>query len=90
MKRLYKKRTCEKVLLNLQRKEPVKVDLTEAIYMIIASWWQMLPPTIKKCFQKAGFIRRTDRVPADENEPVCVDERFFDLVNNHAVSETHF
>ncbi|KAL1480012.1 hypothetical protein MTO96_051387 [Rhipicephalus appendiculatus] len=58
--------------------------------MVTASWWQVKPSTIQKCFQKAGFIRdRSIDVPADDgnDQPVSADEVWSDLVNNHVVSE---
>ncbi|KAL1442381.1 hypothetical protein MTO96_030837 [Rhipicephalus appendiculatus] len=58
--------------------------------MVTASWWQVKPSTIQKCFQKAGFIRdRSIDVPADDgnDQPVSADEVWSDLVNNHVISE---
>ncbi|KAL1476788.1 hypothetical protein MTO96_018207 [Rhipicephalus appendiculatus] len=58
--------------------------------MVTASWWQVKPSTIQKCFQKAGFTRdRSIDVPADDgnDQPVSADEVWSDLVNNHVVSE---
>lgn len=91
VKALYKKRICEQVLLHLQRKEPLKVDLRAAIDMIMAAWWQVKPSTIKKCFEKEGFIRNhgTD-VPTDDSDdqPVCADEVWSEYITNHVVSES--
>ncbi|KAG0414366.1 hypothetical protein HPB47_008495 [Ixodes persulcatus] len=57
VKALYKKRMCERVVLKLQREEPLKVDLRAAINRITASWWQVKATTIQKCFRNAGFVR---------------------------------
>ncbi|KAH6923528.1 hypothetical protein HPB50_002150 [Hyalomma asiaticum] len=59
--------------------------------MVTASWWQVKPSTIKKCFEKAGFIRdRCTDAPADDgdDQPVSADEVWSDLINNHVVSES--
>lgn len=59
--------------------------------MVTASWWQVKPSTIKKCFEKACFVRdRGTDAPADDDndERVSVDEVWSDLVRNNVFSET--
>ncbi|KAH7976276.1 hypothetical protein HPB52_010561 [Rhipicephalus sanguineus] len=76
-----------------KRKEPLKVDLRAAIDMVAASWWQVKPSTIKKCFEKAGFISdRCADAPADDGDDqpgVLVGRQVWsDLIKNHVVSES--
>ncbi|KAG0430313.1 hypothetical protein HPB47_022802 [Ixodes persulcatus] len=88
---LYKKRTCKRVVLKLQRDEPLKVDLRGAIDMITASWWQVKATTIQKCFRNAGFVRdvgnsedadvRSDAI----DEAIRANDVWSDLVENHFV-----
>lgn len=87
----YRKRICERVVLSLQRKEPLKVNLWGAIDMITASWWQTKASTISKCFRKAGFVRCDDApVALDEPSDDAVDttDVWSDLVSNEFVSAT--
>ncbi|KAH7987862.1 hypothetical protein HPB52_024540 [Rhipicephalus sanguineus] len=79
------------MLMGWEWKKPLKVDLRAAIDIVTASWWQVTPSTIKKCFEKVGFIRnRGTNVPVDDgdDQPVSVDEVWSDLVTNHIVTES--
>ncbi|XP_037529357.1 tigger transposable element-derived protein 6-like [Rhipicephalus sanguineus] len=88
----YKRRICERLLINIQRDQPMKVHLRNAIDMVTASWWQIKPSTIAKCFAKAGFVRNTaagdrDTTNDDDDEAVDVDDVWSDLMRNNIVGQ---
>lgn len=95
----YKRRICERVLINLQRDEAMKVNLRSAIDMITASWWQVKASTIAKCFAKAGFVRnavvsdpdlRSDvshHRSDDIDEVLNADDVWSDLVKNNIAGQ---
>ncbi|XP_064469855.1 tigger transposable element-derived protein 6-like [Ornithodoros turicata] len=88
----YKKCICEKVILNLQRHDPLEVDLKAAIEMITASWWQVKATTISKCFRKARFLRNDWTVldiDTADNEDVNAEDVWHGLVRNDIVFAEH-
>nr|XP_037270301.1 tigger transposable element-derived protein 6-like [Rhipicephalus microplus] len=75
VKALYKKRICERFSLSMQQQQPLKVNLRGAIYMVVASWWQVKADTISKCFKRAGFVRNAEALEDDEqSDPSLADE----------------
>lgn len=63
------------------------MSLRGIIDMIAASWWQVKATTIKKCFEKAGFVRDAitsgadNRVDADD-ETIDADDVYSQLVES--------
>ncbi|KAL1452371.1 hypothetical protein MTO96_043813 [Rhipicephalus appendiculatus] len=59
--------------------------------MVTASWWQINPSTIAKCFDQAGFVRNTaasDRdTTSDDDEAVNMDDVWSDLVRKNIVGQ---
>ncbi|KAH7977575.1 hypothetical protein HPB49_002552 [Dermacentor silvarum] len=94
VKALYKKCICERVLLSMQQQQPLKVNLRGAIDMVAASWWQVKATTIRKCFNKAGFMRNAEALEADEpsdnvaDETVNTNDMWSSLVESKFVSAT--
>lgn len=87
----YKGRICERLLINIQRDEPMNVHLRNAIDMVTASWCQIKLSTNGKCFAKAGFVRHTaasnqDTTSNDDDEAVDVDV-WSDLMRNNIVGQ---
>ncbi|KAH6932976.1 hypothetical protein HPB50_011196 [Hyalomma asiaticum] len=60
--------------------------------MVTASWWQIKPSAIAKCFAKAGFVRNTaangrDATSDDGDEAIDADDVWSDLVKKNIVGQ---
>lgn len=68
VKRAYRERLIQRLLLNTQLGRETKVDLFMALQMIAASWCATRSAIIRNCFRHAGFSAQATENSDSENE----------------------